>query len=123
MTDYKLWQAIQLSYKVEPEDKVKFDHENVFRAAYLNDKQLAETGTRIEKGESVQPKKTPNINHSIWLATMGAGFGKRQWRLVLKGEQYWKTTFKEVKKGAKTKKSNILRFFYLGAYPIEYFSI
>jgi hypothetical protein len=47
---------------------------------YLTDKHLAETGDRIEKGEEVQPKKTPSINHSIWMTSMGSGQGKMQWR-------------------------------------------
>ena len=46
----------------------------------MTDKRLAETGSLIERGEVVQPKRTLEINHSIWLATMGAGFGKKQWR-------------------------------------------
>jgi hypothetical protein len=41
---------------------------------------LAEIGGRIEKGEAVQPKMTMEVNHGIWLANKGAGFGKRQWR-------------------------------------------
>ena len=53
---------------------------DISRSAYLKDKRLAETGDRIERGEVVQPKNTLEINHSIWLATMGAGFGKKQWR-------------------------------------------
>ena len=51
-----------------------------FRSVYSKDKLLAETGERIEKGEAVQPKMTLEINHSIWLCTVGAGFGKKQWR-------------------------------------------
>ena len=49
---------------------------------YLEDKHLAETGKRIEQGELVQPKMTMEINQALWLMTLGAGFGKSQWRLI-----------------------------------------
>lgn len=52
----------------------------ICRTAYLKSKKLAETGARIEKGEVVQPKQTMELNHGLWLATKGAGFGKMQWR-------------------------------------------
>ena len=54
----------------------------LLRATYLKDKKVAETGTRIEEGEAVQPKMTMETNHAIWLATKGAGFGKMQWRFI-----------------------------------------
>ena len=41
---------------------------------------MAEVGEKIEKGEVVHPRMTLEINHSIWLTTMGAGLGKMQWR-------------------------------------------
>ena len=50
------------------------------RTTYIKNKKLAEVGDRIEKGEVVHPKRTMEINHSIWLTTMGAGMGKMQWR-------------------------------------------
>ena len=48
----------------------------------MKDKRLAETGARIERGEAVQPKMTLEINHAIWVATLGQGgdFGKVQMR-------------------------------------------
>ena len=46
----------------------------------MKSKKLAETGARIEKGEVIQPKQTIELNHGLWLATKGAGFGKMQWR-------------------------------------------
>ena len=51
-----------------------------YRITYQHNKRLAEVWDRIERGEEVQPKKTLDVNHSIWLATTGAGFGKMQWR-------------------------------------------
>ena len=40
---------------------------------------MAEFGTTVERGGKVQVKKSPNVDHCIWLATHGAGFGKMQW--------------------------------------------
>ena len=51
-----------------------------YRASYLFDKKLAETGRKIEQGEEVQPKKALNVDHATWLCTVGAGFGQKQWR-------------------------------------------
>ena len=53
-----------------------------FRSAYLTNKQLAETGSRLERGESVQPMRTMEVNHACWLITFGGGFGKSQWRSI-----------------------------------------
>ena len=50
------------------------------RITYTHDKRLAEVGEKIERGELVEGRKTLGTNHSIWLATKGAGFGKLQWR-------------------------------------------
>ena len=53
----------------------------VYRASYIRNKHLAETGLKIEQGEVVQARKHLEINHCIWLSTVGAGFGKMQYRL------------------------------------------
>ena len=47
---------------------------------YVQNKELAEVGNKIEKGEKVNALRSLDINHSIWLASLGAGFGKLQWR-------------------------------------------
>ena len=52
----------------------------LFRASYLSNKKLAETGRRIEQGELVQPLKTLSVDHATWLCTVGAGLGQKQWR-------------------------------------------
>ena len=52
------------------------------RTTYLTDKRLAETGRRIEEGQHVQPRMTLDVDHGIWLCSVGGGFGKMQWRLV-----------------------------------------
>ena len=54
----------------------------LFRASYIKSKQLAEVGDMLEKGEMVQSRKTPSVDHCIWLCTAGAGFGKSQYRFV-----------------------------------------
>ena len=48
----------------------------------MTDKKMSETGSKIEKGESVQARLSMDVAHAIWLATMGetGGFGKLQWR-------------------------------------------
>jgi hypothetical protein len=46
----------------------------------MTDKRLAETGSKIERGEKVQAKQSMDTPHAIWLATFGSGYGKLQWR-------------------------------------------
>ena len=52
------------------------------RTMYQSSKKLAEVGSKLERLEDVQPKKTLGMNHSIWLMSSGSGFGKKQWRSV-----------------------------------------
>ena len=52
------------------------------RLVYKEDKGLADTAKKIEQGETIQAKQTLSICHGIWLATVGGGFGKKQYRLV-----------------------------------------
>ena len=49
------------------------------RTAYTHNKKLAAVGEKIEKRDTVEAKKSLCLNHGIWLATKGAGFGKKQW--------------------------------------------
>ena len=65
------------SRKVEPE---KMAGAVLHRLVYQTNKGLAETAKRIEQGESVQPKQSVSICQAIWFVTMGAGFGKKQYR-------------------------------------------
>ena len=50
------------------------------RASYINNKELAAVGNMIERGENVEAVKHINVDHGIWIAMHGAGFGKLQWR-------------------------------------------
>ena len=60
------------------------------RLVYQTNKGLAETAKRIEQGESVQPKQSVSISQAIWFVTMGAGFGKKQYRSVcVKQQRSW----------------------------------
>ena len=48
--------------------------------SYISNKELAAVGNKIEKGESVEAVRKIDVNHGIWIAMHGAGFGKSQWR-------------------------------------------
>ena len=50
------------------------------RASYATNKVLAETGSRIEKGEVVAPLKRLEPEHCLWIMTTGDDLGKSQWR-------------------------------------------
>ena len=41
---------------------------------------MASVGDKIEKGETVDSVKAVDVNHCIWIAMHGSGFGKSQWR-------------------------------------------
>ena len=48
----------------------------------MKSKKLSETGEKIESGEVVQSKLRLEIDHGLWLATTGSGFGKQQYRKI-----------------------------------------
>ena len=50
------------------------------RAAYQNDKKVAEVGSLLEVQEPVQHKHLLSLDHATWVAMKGAGMGKLQWR-------------------------------------------
>ena len=41
---------------------------------------LAQTGGKIEKGETVAPLQKLDLEHCLWMMTGGEGMGKFQWR-------------------------------------------
>ena len=51
-----------------------------FRVSYATDKVLAETGGKIEKGETVAALRKLEVEHCLWMLTCGDGMGKFQWR-------------------------------------------
>ena len=68
---------VSVARNVEPE---KIAGTVLHRLVYKADKNLAGTAKKIEQGESVNPKQTLTNCHRIWFATMGGGFGKKQYR-------------------------------------------
>ena len=58
----------------------RYFQKSIGRVSYNSDKQLAETGNRIEKGESVSPLCKLDKDHCLWILTTGGGMGKFLWR-------------------------------------------
>ena len=50
------------------------------RVSYATDKVLAQTGSKIKKGETVAPLQKLEMEHCLWMMTCGEGMGKFQWR-------------------------------------------
>ena len=48
--------------------------------SYESDKELAEAGNKIEKGESVAALCKLEADHCLWILTAGDGMGKFVWR-------------------------------------------
>ena len=65
-----------------------------FRTSYQSDKNLAKVGQQVEKLQKVQSKLVLTIDQSLWMVTLGSGFGKSQWRWVSNGDKcfYFKRT-------------------------------